>query len=103
MPASSSSSASCALCSAWAPNTLRKSWWMAALSSMMIMRRLIGTAELGTGGFARPAGQLENERRSAPRSVALRVQGSAEFLGGEGAAVQAEAVSRLPGGEAVGE
>src|SRR5258708_38493321 len=90
--ASSASRAACAVCSAWTPKTLRKSRWMAALSSMIRMRRLARGVESGTGRLRRAARQLEHECRAASRPVARHEQRAAEFLGGESPAVQAEAV-----------
>src|SRR5258708_4948717 len=90
--ASSTSSAACAVCSAWAPKTLRKSRWMAALSSMIRMRRLARAVESGTGRLRRVARQLEDECRAASRPVARTEQRAAEFVEGERPAVQAEAV-----------
>src|ERR1700688_3262673 len=76
---------------------------MAALSSMIRMRRLARVAVLRTDGVARRARQLENEGRSASRPIAFRMQRSAQFLGRERAAVQTEAVSGLPCRKAVSE
>src|SRR5579859_4204320 len=101
--ATSISSAACAVCSAWAPKTLRKSRWMAALSSMIKMRRLARGPELGTGSLRRAERQFENERRTASRSVARHQQRAAEFLGGQRPAMQAEAVPIHASREAVRE
>src|SRR6266403_586324 len=101
--ASSTSSASCAVCSAWTPNTLRKSRWMAALSSMIRIRRLARAAESGTGILRRAARQLEHECRAASRPVARHEQRAAELLGRERPAVQAEAVPVHASREAVRE
>src|ERR1700738_2037322 len=76
---------------------------MAALSSMTRMRRLARVAVLRTEGVARRARQLENEGRSAAWPIAFRMQRSAQFLGRERAAVQAEAVPGLPCRKAVSE
>jgi len=64
---------------------------------MMRMRRLTRAVELYTGGLPGRARQLENERCAASRPVAHRMQGSAEVLRRERAAVQTEAVPGLAG------
>src|ERR1700680_2820865 len=76
---------------------------MAALSSMIRMRRWLSEAALGKGGLRGAARQLENERCAAARPVARHEQGAAEFLCGERSAVQAEAVPGRAGREAVSE
>src|ERR1700736_4165156 len=76
---------------------------MAALSSMMRIRRLTRAVKLSISGLRIAARQLENERRTASQPVAHRMQRSAEFLSGERAAVQAETVPGLAGGEAMSE
>src|ERR1051326_7974052 len=47
-------------------------------------------------------GQFQGEGGAAAGAVAMGAEGAAHFAGGQGAAVQAEAVTILPGGEAVG-
>src|SRR5688572_23785611 len=48
-------------------------------------------------------GQCESEGGAEVGAVAAGGEGAAEFLGGEGAAVEAEAVAVFAGGETVGE
>src|SRR5882762_9214916 len=74
---------------------------MAALSSMIRMRRLAGGGESATGGLRSAARQLENERRAKARPVAGHMQRAAEFLRGECPAMQAEAVPVHSSREAV--
>src|SRR5665213_1915820 len=76
---------------------------MAALSSMMRMRRMTKEAKLTTGMLQGNARQFEYEGGAASRPVTLGMQGAAKFLGCERATVQAEAVAGLTGGEAVSE
>src|SRR5258708_16111642 len=90
---SNTSSAACAECSAWVLKTLRKSRWMAALSSMIRMRRLASGTELAMGGLDKAAGQFEDECRAETGPVAGHAQRAAEFLGGERPAVLADAVA----------
>src|SRR5450631_896861 len=70
---------------------------------MIRMRRLTSEVELSTGSLRGAARQLENERRATSQPVALCVQGSAELLGRERAAVQAETVPGLASREAMRE
>src|ERR1700738_997959 len=76
---------------------------MAALSSMIRMRRLASGAELAMGGLGSAARQLENECRTEARPVAGHIQRAAEFLRGECAAMQAEAMPVHSSREAVRE
>src|ERR1700686_2708887 len=76
---------------------------MAALSSMIKMRRLTSEVGLSTDRLRGAARQLENERRAASQSVALGAQGSAELLGRERAVVKAETVPGLASREAMRE
>src|SRR5271154_5030243 len=76
---------------------------MAALSSMMRMRRLARDVGLAMGGLCRAAGQLESECGAAARSVARHPQRAAEFLSRERPAVQTETMPVHAGGKAVSE
>src|SRR5277367_5864480 len=76
---------------------------MAALSSMIKIRRLASATGLDMGAVHCAAGQLEHERCAAAGAVALDAQRAAEFLGRERSAVQAEPMSRGARGEAVRE
>src|ERR1700737_970974 len=76
---------------------------MAALSSMIRMRRLASGAELAMGGLGGAARQLENEGRTEARPVAGHMQRAAEFLRGECPAMQAEAMPVYSSREAVRE
>src|SRR5260221_12768795 len=75
---------------------------MAALSSMMRMRRL-GGFESCMGGVPSHVGQFEDECGAKSRAVAGREQGPSQLLSRECAAVQAEAMSRLSSRKAMGE
>src|ERR1700676_5251575 len=75
---------------------------MAALSSMMRMRRL-GGFESSMGAVQSRAGQFEDECGATSRSVALGMQGSSQLLSRECAAVQAKAMPRLSSRKAMGE
>src|SRR6266849_3183834 len=75
---------------------------MAALSSMMRIRRL-GGFESCMGGLPSHVGQFENECGAASRSVARREQGPPQLLSRERAAVQAKAMPRLSSRKTVGE
>src|ERR1700722_3055340 len=76
---------------------------MDALSSMIRMRLLASGPELDMAGLRAGTWKLENEHGAAARPVAGHAQRAAEFLRGEGAAVQAEAVPVDAGREAVRE
>src|SRR5258706_16369942 len=75
---------------------------MAALSSMMRMRRL-GGFESCMGGVPSHVGQFEDECGAKSRAVAGREQGPSQLLSRECAAVQAEPMSRLSSRKAMGE
>src|SRR5260370_33735647 len=87
---SNTSSAACAECSAWGLKTLRKSRWMAALSSMVRMRRLASGTGLAMGGLDKAAGQFEDECRAETGRVAGHQRRTAQFRGGDRPPVQAE-------------
>ena len=106
MPASSDERAAArAACSASPPSTLRKSPWIAALSSMTRMRRLMVAAAAGPSHGAPPAVRpaARGGMRALSGAVALGAQCPAELLRRERAAVQAEAMAGLAGREAVAE
>src|ERR1700727_1657921 len=79
---------------------------MAALSSMMRMRRVAREVELAMSGLCRSARQLESERGAAARSAARHPQRAAELLSRERPAVQTETMpvhaSREPVSEKAG-
>src|SRR5450631_423759 len=76
---------------------------MAALSSMMRMRRL-GAFESCMGTiFPSHTGQFEDECGAPARAVAFSMQGSSQLLSRECAAVQAKTMPRLSSRKAMGE
>src|ERR1700738_1689618 len=75
---------------------------MAALSSMMRMRRL-GGFESCMGSVPSHVGQFEDECGAKSRAVAWRQQGPPQLLSRERTAVQAEAMARLSSRKAMGE
>src|ERR1051325_4748497 len=77
---------------------LRKSSWIARLSSMIRMRRLVRMFILVCNQVA---GDFQREGGATARAFALGAQGAAQFLGRQRAAVQAKTVAISPGREAV--
>src|ERR1700734_914328 len=76
---------------------------MAALSSMMRMRRLARDVGLAMSGLCRAAGQFESECGAAARSAARHPQRAAELLSRECPAVQAETMPVHASGKTVSE
>src|SRR5579871_158179 len=93
--ASRIASASCELCAASTLRTLRKSAWIAALSSTINTRRLMTGVALDTVHAPRLPWQLEHEACAVAEPFARGAQAAAELLRGDRPAVQAEAMPGL--------